>query len=123
MPMHPSLLNRQHHRAEDGRMAAMATATRNGIADLVRRTTLSAACVAMAAAYFWLAWQIVFVWRIGPIVGTISESSNRGVHSGDVMALPLVALGVITLLAGVVSATGRIRRPARRMPEYRPEFA
>lgn len=44
------------------------------------------------------AWMVVFVLRIGPVVAVLDADAGRGVHSGDVLALPLVglALGLVS---------------------------
>lgn len=51
----------------------------------------------LALAFLGLALAIVFVWRIGPVVLVLSEEAGRGVHSGDLLAVPCVA-GALVLL-------------------------
>lgn len=46
-----------------------------------------------------LAWTIVFVLRIGPVIGTIDARAGHGIHSGDLLALPLVGMGVLVCAA------------------------
>lgn len=53
---------------------------------------LSAAITTLCLA---LAWMVVFIWRIGPVIATIDSSAGHGIHSGDLLALPLVALGAL----------------------------
>lgn len=65
-------------------------------------------CVALALGYFKLAWSIVFSMRIGDTVGSLT--ADRGVHSGDLLALPLLAFGIVAL----VFATGFYARWERR---------
>jgi len=43
------------------------------------------------------AWVIVFDFHIGPVVATLDGHAGRGVHLGDLLAVPLVAIA--TLLA------------------------
>jgi len=60
-----------------------------------------------AAALLVLAWAIVFVWRIGPVVLVLT--ATHGVHTGDSLALlPTVAAGYLVrsrTASTVVSAT------------------
>ena len=55
-------------------------------ARLVPAPLLSA--LLLAASF---ALSVVFVWRIGPVVLVVSEEAQRGVHSGDLLAVPCVA--------------------------------
>ena len=55
-----------------------------------------ATCVALAAGYFKVAWSIVFSMRIGATVGS-AITADRGVHSGDLLAIPIVLFGLISL--------------------------
>ena len=60
-----------------------------------------AACLleALAVAYGAWAWNLVFVERVGPVVAVIDSSGGRGVHSGDLLSLPLLACATMCLLA------------------------
>jgi hypothetical protein len=47
-----------------------------------------------AGSLLWaLAACIVLVWKIGPVVASLTET--HGVHSGDLFAVPVVALGAL----------------------------
>lgn len=46
-----------------------------------------------AAGCIALAWTIVFLWRIGPVIAVLDVEAGRGIHSGDLLALPLLYLG------------------------------
>ncbi len=48
--------------------------------------TLTTVCLA-------LAWMIVFLWEIGPVVAVLDAGAGRGLHSGDALAIPLLYLG------------------------------
>lgn len=52
--------------------------------------------------YIAVAWTIVFTLRIGPVVGTIDATAGRGVHSGDMLAIPLVLMGLFLFGEGTV---------------------
>ena len=63
----------------------------------------------VAAAHVAVAVAVLLVWRIGPVVAVIDES--RGVHEGDLLALPLLAMGAIWLArAGSLVAIPVTRR-------------
>ena len=65
--------------------------------------------IALAAALVLLALAIVALWRIGPVVATLS--ATHGVHAGD----PLAALPA---LAGVVlvARPRRLLSPSAALP-------
>jgi hypothetical protein len=52
-------------------------------------------CAAVMAVCLALAWTIVFMWHIGPVIATLNASAGQGVHSGDFLALPVVGLGLL----------------------------
>ena len=74
---------------------------------------LALGAFATALAYLVAAWVLVFEMRIGPVNVTLDEASGHGVHAGDVMALPLVALAVITFLFGVTALDRALPRRTR----------
>lgn len=55
-----------------------------------------ATCIALAFGYLRVAWSIVFSMRIGATVGS-PLTADRGVHSGDLLAIPLVLFALIAL--------------------------
>lgn len=57
----------------------------------------AATCAAMALAYLGVAWWVVFDIRIGPVIATLTET--HGVHSGDM-------IGIVSLFLGVAFAIG-----------------
>lgn len=57
----------------------------------------------MTAVCLVQAYTIVFVLRIGPVIGTIDARAGRGVHEGDLLAVPLALASV------VLAAHGRSR--------------
>lgn len=92
---------------------------RPGVARTIAlRGGIAVVTTAMATLYFWLAYHIVFSMRIGPIIGSIDEGAGIGVHSGDILAVPLALLGFVTALAGIVAVTGR-RLPTGRTAQLR----
>lgn len=54
------------------------------------RAVLTGLCFAQA-------WMIVFVLRIGPVVAVLDARAGRGVHSGDLLAIPLVGVAMLLL--------------------------
>lgn len=54
------------------------------------RALLGGLCVAQA-------WMIVFMLKIGPVIAVLDARHGHGVHTGDLLAFPL--LGVAMLLA------------------------
>lgn len=53
----------------------------------------AATCAALAIGYLITAWWIVFQIRVGPVVATLTETN--GVHSGDVIGIFALGLGVV----------------------------
>lgn len=56
---------------------------------------------AMAVGYALVAWHIVFVARIGPVAAVIDEAGGHGIHTGDLLALPVLAAGLLSLVGAV----------------------
>lgn len=52
-----------------------------------------AARIAVGSLLWALAACIVLVWKIGPVVASLT--TTHGVHSGDLFAVPVVALGAL----------------------------
>lgn len=73
-----------------------------GLIGLPTRVVLPALCLAQA-------WMIVFVLRLGPVVAVLDAGAGRGVHSGDLLALPLVGAALVLFAheAGGPSRTAR----------------
>lgn len=59
----------------------------------VARFALTAVCLVQA-------WAVVFVLQLGPVVGTIDARAGRGVHSGDLLAVPLVLAALVLVAQG-----------------------
>ncbi|HLG01802.1 MAG TPA: hypothetical protein VI916_15180 [Acidimicrobiia bacterium] len=55
----------------------------------------------MAIAYFVLAYRIVFVLRIGPTAVVVDDSAGWGVHTGDVLALPVSLAGLVCVALAI----------------------
>lgn len=68
-------------------------------------------CFVLTAVCMAQAWAIVFVLKIGPVIGTIDARAGRGVHSGDLMAVPLVFAALVLFCHGALIAvqTPRLR--------------
>lgn len=73
--------------------AAVVPASRHPL-DVLR----SAACFVLSAVCLVQAYAVVFVLRIGPVIGVIDARDGRGVHEGDLLAVPL---GLAALLLAV----------------------
>lgn len=54
------------------------------------RVLLGGLCVAQA-------WMMVFMLKVGPVIAVLDARHGHGVHTGDLLAFPL--LGVAMLLA------------------------
>lgn len=61
-----------------------------------------------AVAGLVLAFLVVFVWRIGGVVLVLAE--GRGVHSGDLLALPLALPALGQLLRRMSPAPAEVPR-------------
>ena len=84
------------------------------------RTRFQAAALTIGAfvacvAYLAMAWMTVFDVRIGPVVATLDEAAGHGVHAGDLLALPMVALAAAMFVLGVTMCE-RAVRPRSRTP-------
>lgn len=92
---------------------------------IATRSAIAVVTAAMSTLYFWLAYHIVFTMRIGPVIGVVNAASDMGIHSGDILAIPLALLGIVTALAGIVTVFGKSlpiggSRQAPRLRSYRP---
>lgn len=56
----------------------------------------------LGLAYGAWAWSLVFAQRIGPVIAVVDASGGRGVHSGDLLSLPLILCSVVSLVAASV---------------------
>ena len=72
-------------------------------------------CFAACAGYLAVAWTTLFQARIGPIMATVDAGSGRGVHTGDLLALPMVVLAGAMFVLGAVCCD-RVVRPRSRTP-------
>jgi hypothetical protein len=64
----------------------------------------------MAVGYFVFAFHLVFSMRLGPTAVTLLP--GRGVHTGDLLAVPTALLGGVFLLLAVASFERALRPPA-----------
>jgi hypothetical protein len=80
-----------------------------------RPKAIAAAITAFVAcaAYLVVAWVIVFEARIGPVTATLDESAGRGVHAGDLLALPMIGLSALMFVLGTAACE---RAVGRRSP-------
>lgn len=70
----------------------------------LRFLVAAAVASALALAYGYEAFRIVFRLRIGPTMVVVNESRGWGVHSGDALALPVAVLAVAFLAVAVTCA-------------------
>lgn len=82
-----------------------------------RKLAGAAVCAALALAYLAVAWWIIFDIRIGPVVGTITET--RGVHSGDFLGLASFGLGTAFALVAAMLLESGLSRPRMAVRHYR----
>lgn len=66
----------------------------------------SAGCFGLTMLYFAMAWTVVFTMRLGPVIGVVDASAGRGVHAGDLLAIPLVLMGMVMYAQGVAGVHG-----------------
>lgn len=76
---------------------------RNLLPSAARSAIGLVACSSLALAYAAAAWHIVFTARIGRVVATIDESAGRGLHAGDILAIPLLLLAGLCAFLAVAS--------------------
>jgi hypothetical protein len=63
-----------------------------------------------AASLLWvLAGCIVFVWKIGPVIATLTRT--HGIHSGDLFAVPVLALGALLWVTDATAWASRRALP------------
>lgn len=71
----------------------------------------SGAWALAATAYFYLAYRIVFVMRIGPTAVVVDSDAGMGAHTGDVLALPLSLAAVVCVALAISWAHRAASRP------------
>lgn len=59
-----------------------------GAVGIPARAVLGGLCVAQA-------WMIVFMLKIGPVIAVVDARHGHGVHTGDLLAFPLVGMAVL----------------------------
>ena len=90
-------------------MASITLAPRRRAGELI----LGLGLLGLSVASAFVAYAVVFCARIGPVAMTLDAAAGRGVHVGDLLALPLAALAAATFVAGI----GALDRPTRcRVP-------
>ena len=70
------------------------------------------AVVAFAAtlAYGLGAYWVVFVARIGPVTTTLDASGGHGIHTGDMLAVPLLLISAVSFVIGVIALDRAVQR-------------
>lgn len=63
-------------------------------------------CAALAVGLAVLAFAIVFLLRIGPVIAVLDAAAGHGVHSGDLWAVPVASASVLFTLLGVPARSG-----------------
>ena len=58
-------------------------------------------CAALAVALAALAFAIVFLLRIGPVIAVLDAAAGHGVHSGDLWAVPTASASALFALLGI----------------------
>lgn len=72
----------------------------------------SGVCFALTAVHLALAWIIVFSLKIGPVIATVDASAGRGVHAGDLLAVPLACLALALGAVGIQGGGARHQQAA-----------
>lgn len=65
---------------------------------------------AISIGYLTIAKFMVLEAEVGPVIATVDQGAGRGVHSGDLMALPVAAFGLLCLTASFAAITVAFRR-------------
>lgn len=68
-----------------------------------RATAVTVGSFAASLAYLLGAYMVVFQAKIGPVVSSFDEAGGHGVHSGDILAIPLLALAAVMFVSGVLA--------------------
>lgn len=84
-------------------------------ASRARAIAVTIGAFAASVAYLVGAYMIVFSARIGPVVSSFDPEGGHGMHAGDMLALPLLALAVVMFVMGVASCD-EAARTRQRMP-------
>lgn len=71
----------------------------------------AATCAGLAFAYLAVAWWVVFDIRIGPVIASLSET--HGVHSGDMLGVVALALGVAFAIGSAMLLESSLHRDVR----------
>lgn len=80
-----------------------------------RAIAVTIGAFAATVAYLVCAYLIVFSARVGPVVSSFDPQGGHGVHAGDMLALPLLALAAVMFVMGVAACDRAMRTP-QRMP-------
>ena len=111
--VHPGSVRRSHR----SRPAPRLRAVRAHRSARGRKLAGAAVCAALALAYLAVAWWIIFDIRIGPVVGTITET--HGVHSGDMLGVASFGLGTAFALGAAMLLESGLSRPRMAVRHYR----
>lgn len=80
-----------------------------------RAAAVTVGAFAASLAYLVGAYIVVFSARIGPVAHAFDPEGGHGVHAGDMLALPLLALAVVMFVMGVAACDEAVR-VRQRMP-------
>lgn len=76
---------------------------------------VSAGAFLASLAYLVGAYVVIFQAKVGPVVNSFDAAGGHGVHAGDMLALPLLALAAVMFVAGVCACDDAVR-PRSRTP-------
>lgn len=96
-------------------MARAHTLRNRPLRSRAQAAAVTAGAFVAAIAYLVGAYIIVFQARIGPVVSAFDPENGHGVHAGDMLALPLLALAAVMFVTGVYACDDAVR-PRSRTP-------
>lgn len=67
------------------------------------------ACWLLLVVHAVAAFDVVFRQRIGPVVAVINDGAGQGVHSGDMLVLPIAVSAMVCVIAGVACLATMLR--------------
>ena len=105
--VHPASLRRSHRNRSTRPIRSVRS----------RKLAGAAVCAALALGYLAVAWWIIFDIRVGPVIGTLTET--HGVHSGDMLGVASFGLGTAFALGAAMLLESGLSRPRMAVRHYR----
>ena len=81
----------------------------------VAAITGALACWALVVVHALAAFDLVFRQRVGPVIAVVDAGAGMGVHSGDMLVIPIMLSALACIVAGV-ACVGTFLRAPQRLP-------